>query len=131
MRISGLEGGLSARRAPQSDLAVSDVEATIGRGTAGYAGPVGVYVEDVENIHVTIVNSGPDAVAAGKVQGNDFEPHDTDSRWIDVPGAVFAAIAAGGSQTLTLQGKPFKWMRVRANTAAGQTAVVSLAWAGQ
>jgi len=89
-----------------------------------------VYVEDAENVRVTVKNVGANPTIAGTLEKNNFNPSETDGHWETVDAVTLAAIAAGATKTLVVQGQGIKWMRFRASAAAGLGTEVDLAFTG-
>lgn len=121
---------LSDRIGPQSGLAVTDVEASMGVGTDGNPSNHAVCVEDMASVRATVTNNGPDPVTVCKLQVNEFTPTETDPRWVDIPVVFNVPIASGATERAIAQIEGYRWMRLRAACAAGTTAAIDLAWTG-
>ncbi len=124
---------LSGRVGPQTGLAVTDVEASIGAGSDGNPNNHAVYVEDMASARATAYNAGPNNVTVCKVQGNAFVPDEDDSRWediVDFPNLPLLPPPGGTAERTIIQIEGYRWLRVRAACGAGETASLDLAWSG-
>lgn len=122
---------LSDRIGPQDNVTVPvAAPASVGANTTSDPTSHAVLVEDIQDVACTVKNTGPNPLASLKIQTNEFSPAESDSRWVDDPALVFAALGPGAQQTVPVQGNTHRWMRLVAqNTVADGP--ISIAWTGQ
>jgi hypothetical protein len=124
---------LTGRIGPQTGLAVTETEASMGAGTDGKANNHAVYVEDMASVRVTAYNAGANNVTVCKVQANPFVPDEDDPRWVDLvpfPNLPLAPAPGGTAERVIIQIEGYRWLRVRAACGPGDASTLDLVWSG-
>lgn len=120
---------LADRRGPQRAVPVTETMAPIGASTSGSRTSGAIYVEDIADLRVEVVNETAEPLTGLTLEATSGNQDEPDSSWAVLKD--WGGLApAPTSVTQLVQNEAWRWVRLRAKTAPATTGAVSLLFSG-